>query len=394
LQENKTPEKNRKLRVLYLVEGLGMGGAEVLLLQYIKALGKEKYKHYVYYFGNDGPVREKLEVLGAAVRMGKKRAVIKRPIKFVISLISLIIDLITFIRRERIQFIQSHLSRANKLGVLVGKLAGIPAFPTIHNTMEFMDRRSRWDPKVYINKAVDWIIFSMADRILAISQDIKEIVHKRFRLSNSKIMVLKNGIVFDDRFSEPVDIPKEFQVSENIIKILTVGRLSYQKAIEVLVRATSELVIQGMHDLVVLVAGEGEERMALEKLICDLRVEKYIKLIGIRNDVLGLMKASDMIVMPSRYEGLSIAMIEAMACGLPIVASDAPGLRTHINDGHNGLLFPVEDHKSLAQSIIKLVNDEKMRSRLSLGARESFEKEYDMRKNIKSLDMLFRKYAQ
>jgi glycosyltransferase involved in cell wall biosynthesis len=391
---NKKTEKKRKFRVLYLVQSLGMGGAEVLLIQYVKALGMEEYNHYVYCFGNDGPAREKLEALGVTVHMGKRRAFINQPLRFGISLISLIIDLLAFIKRERIQIIQSHLAHANKLAVLVGRLAGVSAFLTIHNTMEFVDRRSRWDLRVYINKAVDWIVFPMADRILAVSQEIKEVVQRRFRLRNPIIVVLKNGIVFDDRLSEPVDIENEFLVSRNILKILAVGRLSYQKAMEVLVRASAELVSQGMHDLLVMVVGEGEERIALEKLIGDLSVENYVRLMGIRHDVLGLMKASDMFVMPSRYEGLSIAMIEAMACGLPIVASDAPGLRTYIEDGHNGLLFPVEDHKALAKCILKLVNDEKMRCRLSLGAKESFEKNYDMRKNIRSLDMLFRKYAQ
>ena len=111
--------------------------------------------------------------------------------------------------------------------------------------------------------------------------------------------------------------------------------------------------------------------------------------LGIRHDVIGLMKASDIFVMPSRFEGLSIAMIEAMACGLPIVASDAPGLRTYIEHGQNGLLFPVEDHKAMAKYILQLAEDRNLRDRLSLEARESFEKEYDMRNNIKSLDMLF-----
>jgi glycosyltransferase involved in cell wall biosynthesis len=108
---------------------------------------------------------------------------------------------------------------------------------------------------------------------------------------------------------------------------------------------------------------------------------------------MGLMKASDIFVMPSRYEGISIAMIEAMACGLPIVTSNAPGLRTYIKQGQNGLLFPVEDHKALAKCILKLAEDRNMRAKLSLGARESFDSEFDMRRNIKYLDIFFRQYT-
>ena len=105
------------------------------------------------------------------------------------------------------------------------------------------------------------------------------------------------------------------------------------------------------------------------------------------------MQACDLFVMPSRYEGLSLAMIEAMACGLPIIASDVRGLKDYITNEQNGLLFPVGDYKALAERILQLANNRKLRSKLSQGARESFEKEYDMRKNIRSIDMLFKKYA-
>ena len=82
-----------------------------------------------------------------------------------------------------------------------------------------------------------------------------------------------------------------------------------------------------------------------------------------------------------------------MACGLPIIASDARGLRDCITDEQNGLLFPVDDYKALAERILRLANDKELRDRLSLGERSSFETEYDMRQNIKPLDTLFRKYA-
>ena len=390
---NQEKRENHKIRLLHLVVSLGMGGAEVLLVQYIKSLGIKDYDHFVYCFEGDGPVREKIEALGVPVHKGKRRASIKQPTIFIFSILSLVQDLIVFIRNNRIQIIQSHLSHANKLAVLVGKLAGVPAFPTIHNTMEFVDRRSRWDLRVYINKAVDWFIFPMADQILAVSQEIKEVVHQRFWIKKSKIMVLKNGIVFNNSFSEAIDLEKEFLISENTLKIIAVGRLTYQKAMEVLVRAAAELSMKGLNDFIVMIVGEGEERIQLEKLILDLELSNCVKLLGIRHDVISLMKASDIFVMPSRYEGLSIAMIEAMACGLPIVASDVPGLKTYIVHGKNGLLFPVENYKILAELILRLANDKKLKTRLSMASIESFEKEYDMEKNIKSLDMLFQKYA-
>ena len=131
----------------------------------------------------------------------------------------------------------------------------------------------------------------------------------------------------------------------------------------------------------------------MEQLVRELRVQDYVKLPGVRDDAMGLMKGSDIFVMPSRYEGLSIAMIEAMACGLPIIASDAPGLRGYIDEGENGLLFQTGDYKTLAEHILRLAGDKEIREKLSRGARETFEREYDMRTNIELLDSLFRKYV-
>ena len=186
---------------------------------------------------------------------------------------------------------------------------------------------------------------------------------------------------------------RNFPDSENKLKLIAVGRLVPLKNFDLLIRAIAEVINQGQNNLLLLIAGEGEERMRLEALSRDLGIESYVKLLGLRHDIMGLMKASDLFVLPSSYEGLSLAMIEAMACGLPIIASDVRGLKDYITNEQNGLLFPAGDHKALAERILKLANDRKLRGKLSQGARESFEQEYDMRKNIKPLDLIFRKYA-
>ncbi|MCD4736187.1 MAG: glycosyltransferase [Bacteroidales bacterium] len=385
--------EDNKIRVLHLTYSLRVGGAEVLLLHYIRSLGTERYQHYIYCFGDDGPIGAKIKELNVPICMGPKPASIKNPIKFVIRLLALMKDLLRFIRAHAIQVIQSHLGHANQLGVAVGTLAGVPAFPTVHNTMSFVDRRSNLDPRVHLISAVDAVVYRITERVVVVSQEIKTIVQNIYRLPDSKFILVKNGVIFQESSIKPANLALKFQARQDTLKIIAVGSLTYQKAFEILVRAVAELIKEGFDNLLVLIAGDGLERMRLEQEIQELDVGKYVKLLGIRDDVIELLKVSDIFVIPSRYEGLSIAMIEAMACGLPIVASDAPGLRNYINHYRNGLLFPTEDHKALAERIQRLANDENLRIRLSHGARESFEREYDMRRNIKSLDTLFRRYA-
>ena len=162
--KNKKIKKTKKINILQVVSGLKYGGAEILVSLYMKALGTEKYNHYVYCFGDNGPIKKKFEESGASVHIGRKRHSIKNPYKFIISIILLVKDILKFIKKKRIKIIQSHLSQANQLSIAVGKISRIPTFPTIHNTMEFVDRRKYYEPRVLIKKFVNEVSFRIADQ--------------------------------------------------------------------------------------------------------------------------------------------------------------------------------------------------------------------------------------
>lgn len=383
----------KKINILHLVQGLQVGGAEVLLLHYIKALGSMEYNHTVYYFGSKDWIAEKLVDLGARLVKGEKRTEIKHPIKFLRSHYLLLMDLLKFIRENRIQVILSHMGQANQLGVVAGKLSKIPVFATVHNTMAFVDRRHWSDPRKNLIKILDNIIYRIADHILVVSNEVKDIVESTFHIDPLKITILKNGIIFDELQYRSMDLTKEFKGSGGKIKIIAVGSLTYQKAMDVLIKGAAELIDRKYFNFIVLIVGEGEKRKELAELVRELKLEKYVKLLGLRNDAINLIKSCDIFVMPSRYEGLSVAMIEAMACGVPIIASDAPGLRNYIKHMHNGLLFPTGDHKILAKRIFNFALDKELRTVVSQSAKETYKNEYDMSKNISALNKLLLEYS-
>ncbi|MDD2389425.1 MAG: glycosyltransferase [Desulfobacterales bacterium] len=383
-------DRKSKIRLLHLVQTLGVGGAEILMCHHIRALGFKDYEHFVYCFGNDGPVREKIESMGVPVRLGKKMAVLKTPFKFVVAFLALVQDILSVIRSRDIQFIQSHLGQANQMSIFISMISGIPAFPTVHSTMAFLDTRNFWDPRALLINVLNHALYRLAEHVIVVSEEIKIIIRKRYGLEDSKILVLKNGIIVEDVHEPSISWEKVFDTTEMGVKIVAVGRLVVSKGFDILVKAVAKLAADGNSSLRVVIAGEGEQRPELEKLIKDLNVENFIRLIGLRNDVQKLMDVSDIFVMPSRYEGLSIAMIEAMACGLPIVASDAPGLRDFITDYRNGLTFPVDDHEALAVCIKRLLNNAGLRRTLSDNARRSFDVEYNMLNNIRALDAVYR----
>ena len=386
-------KKCQKINILHLINSLIIGGAEIVMLHYIKALGFDDYNHYVYSFGNDGPVRKKIEDLGLKVHFGPKRESIKNPYNFSLSMAAIIHDILSFIKAKRIQLIHSHLDEPNNLAVLLGKISRIPAFPTVHNTNYLLYKRNVLDPRVNLKKIINTITYKKADRVIAISPEVKQVIRHKYYLKESQVTVLKNGIVFKKTKPKTDLFQKEFTNSRKKFKIIAIGRLTYQKYFEILIKATAEVITKSQ-DIVVNIIGEGEDRIKLERLINELKVKKFVNLLGIRNDVMEIMNSSHIIVIPSRYEGLSISMIEAMACGLPVIASDAPGLSEYVKQGKNGFLFPVGDYKQMAEYILLLGSNKELIQTLSKGARNTFEKEFDINKNIKPLDKLFRQYAK
>jgi glycosyltransferase involved in cell wall biosynthesis len=124
------------------------------------------------------------------------------------------------------------------------------------------------------------------------------------------------------------------------------------------------LVVRHVPDARFVIAGEGELRSALEQQIKHLGLEKHVLLAGFRPDILSLHKAFDVFVMSSVTEGLGTSLLDAMACGRPIVATTAGGMPEVVEDGHTGILVPPRDHVAMAEAIVRLLKDEALRRRM------------------------------
>jgi glycosyltransferase involved in cell wall biosynthesis len=159
--------------------------------------------------------------------------------------------------------------------------------------------------------------------------------------------------------------------------VVCISRLSYQKGIDVLLQAW-RLVQQQSPLARLIIVGTGPIQAQLERLAQELAIRDSIEFAGLRHDVPAQLHRGDIAVLPSRFEGMSNAVLEAMACGLPCVATRVSGSEDIIQHSVNGLLVESEDYQGLAETLLGLLHDAVLVRRLGRAARETIEKQYSL----------------
>jgi glycosyltransferase involved in cell wall biosynthesis len=215
----------------------------------------------------------------------------------------------------------------------------------------------------------------LADGFVAVSDDVATAVSRAYHPPRDRLFVIPNGIDVDRyrQRGERDTTRAEMGVAPGGRLIIVVAKLFAQKGHAVLLDALASATV-GAEDVVLLV-GEGPERERLEQLVRD-RGLACVRFLGNRPDVPRLLAASDLFVLPSLWEGLPMALLEAMASGLPVIATDVAGSRQVVIGGESGRLIPPGDADALASAIRELIADEPARQRLGRAARQRVEAEF------------------
>jgi glycosyltransferase involved in cell wall biosynthesis len=180
------------------------------------------------------------------------------------------------------------------------------------------------------------------------------------------------------------EVRKQLQLKENDLFLLSVGRLAFQKGQDVLIDAVPGL-LRHHTNLTVNLCGDGPLADNLRTQIVNLGVAEHVKLLGTWSNVAPLLAIADIFILPSRSEGLSRALLEAMAAGLPIVATRVQGVDEVVTDGVHGLLVPSENPAELTKALIRMVDQPEMRRQMGMAARDHIMTSY-------TTDIMFNKY--
>jgi glycosyltransferase involved in cell wall biosynthesis len=228
----------------------------------------------------------------------------------------------------------------------------------------------------------------MADSIIAITDGVRDDLVENFRIDKSRVLVVNNPIDLSQikkSCNEKIDEPAVH--TDNAI-VLSVGRLSKEKGIDSLLSAFS--TIHDRTDAHLVIIGTGPEENDLLSLANSLGIENKVSFIGYRVNPYSYMSKATILVLASRYEGLPMVVLEAMACGLPVVVTRCfPGVEEIVGDGGAGLIVDTNDESGLAEAIQKLLADSQLRERMALEGRvraQRFAAETIARQYLKVLD--------
>lgn len=361
------------MKILQVIDSLALGGAEVLVASFYAGL-RERGIFCEYYLlrSEQTPLEQKLADSGALIH-APLRASVYSPR-----------HLLAFrdhLREFKYDVVHVHLFPA-QLWVACGAWAALSAVPLVtteHNTEN--RRRTCWF------RGIDRWMYGRYRRIASISPGTTTQLVAWLPELKSKIADCPNGIDLET-FASASGPGKQalFSVSEGTPVILCVGRLELVKDHETLLHAIS--LIPGA---VLALAGDGPLRRPLHALADQLGIASRVQFLGRRTDVPQLLKAADLYVQPSRWEGLSIAVLEAMAAGKPIVVSDAPSLAEQVQDA--ALLFPVGDAPQLALRISALLANPELRQQLACMAQQRAQM-FGLKKTLDCYEQLYRDVAQ
>jgi glycosyltransferase involved in cell wall biosynthesis len=212
------------------------------------------------------------------------------------------------------------------------------------------------------------LLYQFADAMVVQTESIAQWFRRRL-WKRTRVVVIPNPVV-------PLSDGDESGVHSTERFLLAAGRFTHQKGFDLLIRAFGSATALRQEELKLVIAGDGPEAQSLRDLAADLGLSARVSFPGRVRELSRLLKSAVAFILPSRYEGFPNVLLEALAAGVPCVATDCPGAtREILGDGAYGLVVPPEDSRALADAIIRIVTDGELRrrfSRASAGAVERY----------------------
>jgi len=370
------------VRILHVVDTLEMGGTERGVVNLIQSLDPSRFEHTVCAIRNVGVLADLLP---------RERVPVTCLHKKVAGLSFQGRALAGQIRDARPHVVHSRNWGAME-AVVAGKWVGGCAVVHSEHGMEVSQKsREPWRRRCFRRLA-----YELADEVFAVSGQLRDLHARRTGFPAAKIGVIHNGVDISRYRPQAESRARERErrgISPQTFCIGAIGRLEPVKDQGTLLRAAAAL--EGGGNWRVLIAGEGSEAARLRQFAGEHpALRGHVRFLGEVHHVPELLSALDVYVLPSLSEGISNSLLEAMAAGLPVVASATGGNPEVVTDGESGLLFPVGDSARLAEDLRRLQEQQELRERLGKRACRRVQERFSMEAMVTKYELLYTRLAE
>ncbi|MFC4210480.1 glycosyltransferase family 4 protein [Pedobacter lithocola] len=366
-----------KKTILHAIRQGQVGGGETHVLDLVNSLDKAKYESVILSF-TEGPMVEKLK------QDGFKTYVVSTEKPFNFRVWKQVRQIIS---AENIDLIHAHGTRANSNTFYSAKLLKIPLVYTVHGWSFHPDQSKMVK---FIRSMSERFLVSVANKTICVSKS--NLIEGKTKFPMTNATVIANGI---NRFKfnpdkEFKNIRLEFGIDESFILVGYIARITNQKSPLTFLRAIA--MLPEKENIRFLIVGDGDLKTQMLSLSKDLNLDKYITFVDFRNDIPDILNAIDVFCLPSLWEGLPIALLEAMSMRKAIIASKIDGITDLIDDGLNGLLVKAADIDSLSKTLQRLILDRKLIADLGLEAEKTVQEKFNISTMTKNIEAVYQEF--
>jgi glycosyltransferase involved in cell wall biosynthesis len=377
--------KRRRYRIVHLITRLELGGAQQNTLFCVRHHDRSRFE--VGLMAGEGGFldAEALALPDAEVRL---LPYLKHPISPVSDLLGLF-KLRAKFREGGIDLVHTHSSKAGILGRVAAWLAGVPVVVHTVHGWSFNPTQPSWLRGLYVR--LERLAAVCSTKLIVVSSHGRDTGLQAGIGRPEQYEIVHSGIDFD-QYRRP-ETPREmvrrrlgFGPAHRVVG--TMACLKHQKAPLDFVRAAAAAHARNP-ELRFFIAGDGELRPMVEKLVEELDLEDVIKLLGWREDVVDLLHAMDVFMLTSLFEGLPRAVLQAMAAGVPVVATAVDGTPEVVENGITGLLVPPARPDLAAERVLQIIEDDALRKRCVEGANRRLNEAFEINRMVRDLDKIY-----
>jgi glycosyltransferase involved in cell wall biosynthesis len=360
-------------RVGYVIGQLTRGGAERQLYELLRDIDTTSFRPIVYCLS------EKTEPFGSLIReLGIEVRVLRRRCHFDIGRIR---ELVSLLRQDRIDILHSFLFRANAYAWPAHLLSGVPHLITsVRSCNSELDLLQTW---------VNRLAFRSSDAVICNGEAVRSFIVRHFSVARQKTIVIHNGIDLEQFQTCSAAVTTNGSGPNRDRVVMTVARLVPEKDIELFVEA-AELLSNECTNVRFLIVGDGPCRSDLMRCASETGLNGKISFLGERHDVPQLLLNADVFWLTSKWEGLPNVVLEAMACGKPVIARDVGACRELINHGQTGFLVSARDARQFKEYTLDLFRDRCLRADMGIAARKLVENSFSINRMSEATEALYR----